>query len=829
MAQSVAECKPSIEAARKHVELLTGSPDTEMHFRFLGPKNSELKPFNRFGSIGDIWPEIEAATADKYNIFITVNAGGTKAKDITDVRAIFIDIDGTADIDGFQWHDGIRPDFVVKRGPRHFHAYWRVEAMTPDGFETAQRQLVAHYGSDHQVCDRSRIMRLAGTLHQKAEPVLVKIQANKERLRLPARTAWELLEGLPELPPEPERGSRTATGNPVSLDHLRKLLGLLDPFQPRDAWRDIVAAIRACPVPDDDDESDRLQLALDWSAGRLGTFTDEAGRYDGDGPVYQVFNSMPPREGGVAYGTIYQKAREAGFVGPPARASMRELLAGRVEKIIADAMKLPEPNAANVEAALATLNGEEKGTELHGEVLEPDRGPRIILNRDNPVMSAGWFLSKRFPKKSPDDRHALVFYQDEFHHWCGTHYRRVEAGEVKAAVYDFAAGCVNGNGDPFMPNRAKVEEIISALKAATFCQRNLAPPCWLPANSLNDVLYEPGEMVACRNGILNLKTRRLHPLTPEFFTLNALTFDYKPDAPKPENWLAFLKSIWPDDPESIATLQEVFGYMLSADTRQQKIFFLKGPKRCGKGTIARILTLLLGRENVANPTLASLSNNFGLQPLIGKRAAIVGDARLTRGLNTAVIAERLLSMSGEDALTLDRKYLAAWTGQLGVRMMLLSNELPALDDASGALASRFVLLVMRESFYGREDHELFDRLKGELPGILLWALDGYDRLQRRGRFIMPKASSQDLRLFEDLTSKIGAFIRDCCVIAPDARVPTEDLWSAWKAWCSKSEIHPGSKIEFSRQLSAHQPKCSECRLHIKGKKLRGWAGIGLKQ
>ena len=61
-------------------------------------------------------------------------------------------------------------------------------------------------------------------------------------------------------------------------------------------------------------------------------------------------------------------------------------------------------------------------------------------------------------------------------------------------------------------------------------------------------------------------------------------------------------------------------------------------------------------------------------------------------------------------------------GKLETRFVILTNELPRLTDASGALASRFITLVLTESFYGREDLGLTDKLAGELPGILNWAL-----------------------------------------------------------------------------------------------------------
>jgi putative DNA primase/helicase len=145
--------------------------------------------------------------------------------------------------------------------------------------------------------------------------------------------------------------------------------------------------------------------------------------------------------------------------------------------------------------------------------------------------------------------------------------------------------------------------------------------------------------------------------------------------------------------------------------------------------------------------------------------AIIGDARLDGRANQHAIAERLLSITGEDAITVDRKYLAPWTGRLPVRFLIISNELPRLADASGALASRFIALVMRESFYGHEDHGLLNRLWPELPGILNWAIAGWQRLKDRGYFVMAASSVEAVRQFEDLGSPIGAFVREKCIVA----------------------------------------------------------------
>ena len=56
------------------------------------------------------------------------------------------------------------------------------------------------------------------------------------------------------------------------------------------------------------------------------------------------------------------------------------------------------------------------------------------------------------------------------------------------------------------------------------------------------------------------------------------------------------------------------------------------------------------------------------------------------------MTERLLSISGEDSLSIDRKNTTAVESKLDTRLMLLSNELPRLSDVSGALAGRMIIL-----------------------------------------------------------------------------------------------------------------------------------------
>jgi putative DNA primase/helicase len=453
----------------------------------------------------------------------------------------------------------------------------------------------------------------------------------------------------------------------------------------------------------------------------------------------------------------------------------------------------------------------------------------IVIDPAAPVDAARLFIRHNHEHQGVP---TILNHQSEFVEWRDGCYRPLDDGTIRAELYTFAESAKQATTTksggvelvPFKATKPRVDFIADALRAVANVPAHISPPAYLNCVGIG----EPHEILAHQGGLLHLPSGSTFAPDPRFFTRNALSFTYDPDAPPPVQWLSFLNDLWENDPEHIETLQELFGYLLTEDTRQQKLFLIVGPKRSGKGTIARVLAALRGADSVAGPTLASLSTNFGLASLIGKPVAIVADARLSGRADQAVIAERLLSVSGEDGLTIDRKYLPAWTGKLSTRFVILTNELPRLADASGALASRFIVLRTRQSFYGGEDVTLTDRLLTELPGILNWALEGYRRLTERGYFLQPQSTADDIRELGDLGSPIGAFVRDCCIVEPGRSVPVDDLYDAWKRWCvAEGRDHPGTVQTFGRDLRAAEDGIKTSRPRIDGTRLRFYEGIDL--
>jgi putative DNA primase/helicase len=359
--------------------------------------------------------------------------------------------------------------------------------------------------------------------------------------------------------------------------------------------------------------------------------------------------------------------------------------------------------------------------------------------------------------------------------------------------------------------RTLVSNVGLALQSMAILPGNTDPPFWIgdeqpfPANEVlpmrNALVHLPGVVT----GDMIDPGKFVIAPTPRFFSTYALDFDFDPDAGPPVELFKFLTSIWPDDMGSIEALQEWFGYCLTPDTRQQKIGTFIGPKRSGRGTIARLLKALVGPENVTGPRLSALATNFGLEPLIGKPLAIIGDARLSGRSDKGAIVECMLAISGEDTITIDRKNKSAWTGKLPTRLMLLSNEIPKLPDESGALPSRQLVWKFKESFYGREDLALDSRLSVELPSILLWAIEGWQRLRARGYFLQPKSGEDLVSLMADIASPVGAFVRERVEIGAGFQIIVGDLFAEWCRRCESKKRQTGEEGTFGRNLRTVLP------------------------
>ncbi len=410
-----------------------------------------------------------------------------------------------------------------------------------------------------------------------------------------------------------------------------------------------------------------------------------------------------------------------------------------------------------------------------------------------------------------------TWWRGDFYQWTGAHWDITDEAAVRHWLYRQTADATylvpaKKDGEPpvatsWAPTRRKLADLVDALGVGEL--QRFAPE---------------DKVLAAANGVV--VNRELESHRPDRFNLFSLPFDYSPEAGAPM-WEQFLESVLPGDQQAKDFLAEWFGYVLSGRTDQQKMAALIGEKRSGKGTIARVLSALVGKANVTGLSLNLLPGTFGMEPLVGKALGIAGDVRWA-SRNIADAIPILLGVIGEDAISIHRKNKSAWEGTLGIRFVLMSNDTPTFSDKSGALGGRMVFVRFDQSFYGREDVSLTDKLLHELPGIFNWALDGLDRLNGRGRFTEPESGHAERDAQRRLADPVGAFLDDWCEFGPDQSIELDHLFLKYQNWCTEEGRTRDSltKEIFSRDLRTRVPGLRTDRTRVNGKRVRTLHGVG---
>lgn len=486
----------------------------------------------------------------------------------------------------------------------------------------------------------------------------------------------------------------------------------------------------------------------------------------------------------------------------------------------------------------------------HKFVAEDVEKP-MVVNTSKWDETADRFLVRYFPE-------GLVYWRDDFYPYTNGVYPMVSEATIMAKIYAaLCAGVENvsmkikdENGkpakddkgktkldwdtQPYHPNKNDCAEMMFAVKQKCKLADDIEQPCFL--RHAEDY-PPPRECLNLHNGFLHVPTRTLLDHTSDYFTSSIASFNYTPEAKCPV-WLSTLAEYWPEATALEPTLlKQMFGYSLTPWTTLQKLLAVVGPGRSGKGTIARVLTLLVGKENIAAPTFKSLGTDFGRQALINKLLAIVGEAAFGARDDKAEITNFLKTVSGEDTVNIQRKYLSDWEGRMIARFWLFCNQIPDFLDAGKALMARIVPLKMTRSFADNPDTTLGERLEAEISGILNWALEGYRELREaKGVFTMPQASTETKELFGSLASPASGFLEDYCVmwdmkekLPEDCWTSRDDLYLAYQNWCQDVGVHAlrlSKAMEAMLSLEPARLKMVK-KLAVRGVQNRFWAITGL--
>lgn len=389
-------------------------------------------------------------------------------------------------------------------------------------------------------------------------------------------------------------------------------------------------------------------------------------------------------------------------------------------------------------------------------------------------------------------RRTLWHHKGLWYRYDGSRWTRWNEEDLYRFLYRELQGAYVSTRDgdvPLSVSRKLIAEVVAILDANLQLTGDL--PCWRRSGPEPDYcIHFKDQVVDLGNGDLDLLESNadwIDPVQIPVFYENRIV------CPR---WEQCLNEWSGGDEAWVSLLQEWMGYCLLPTTRYARWMMMKGPVRCGKGTITKVLQMLLGDENCVNYSLADFTDPFGLDGVQGARCLVVNEVSDLKGVEGERATQILKSIIGEDPVRVNRKYQRAQMNvRLRVKPTLVTNQTVRLPNKGRGLSSKMLILPFTNSYLGREDEHLIDTLRDELDSIAAWCVEGARRLVRnRGRFTELEAAEEERREYLLENNPWDQFLEARFLQRPQGFVSTEMIWREFNDWKRST----GSRLDAPR-------------------------------
>lgn len=308
------------------------------------------------------------------------------------------------------------------------------------------------------------------------------------------------------------------------------------------------------------------------------------------------------------------------------------------------------------------------------------------------------------------------------------------------------------------------------------------------------------------NGTIDLRTGslRAHRRSDLITKRTPIAFDTAAECPR---WERFIARIMGENEEMITFLRRAIGYSLTGDTSEDCFFFLVGAGWNGKSSLLGTLHKMLGdhARTTAFDTFLVRTTTGGPSGDVARLAGARFVSAIEPPAGRRWDESRLKGFTGGDPQQTSFKHRDEFEFLPQCKLWFAANRKPPLLDSSEGMRRRLRLIpftVATREDDAEYDKHLDDRLAGELPGILAWAVRGCLEWQRHECLGEPADVREASSEYIAEADPLGQFMQERCEYHAAASVSASELFAQFEAWrCGQDAIAAMTATAFGRAVS----------------------------
>ncbi len=291
-------------------------------------------------------------------------------------------------------------------------------------------------------------------------------------------------------------------------------------------------------------------------------------------------------------------------------------------------------------------------------------------------------------------------------------------------------------------------------------------------------------LVNLENGTfeITLKKQFLRDFNKEDFITYQLPFKYDKEAKYPI-FQQFLNTVLPQK-ELQNILAEYIGYIFVKNSvlKLEKVLLLYGSGANGKSVLFEIIMALLGRHNVTNYSLHSLTSEQS-KSRINLSNKLLNYASEINGKLESSIFKALASGEPVEA---DVLYKQSQIMTDYAKFIFNCNELPKEVENTNAFFRRFIILPFKVTIPPKEQDKNLSKkiIESELSGVFNWVLNGLERLLKQQDFSQSAIVENEILQYQKESDSVLLFLDEKGYKPSHEHFRTlSEIYSEYKYYC----------------------------------------------